>query len=757
MEAPGLSSLKTLSPCRDIRDAATAAVAAPQLQRPEPEDAAPLEALLQQQHNSNSIGNNSNTIGISSRSSSTIGGILVLHKGTRGQLRRHKALQGVFLQQLDSDVQTAAAVFEPPCPLRLRLGLLQAVDTLASRGQEQQQQQQQETKAAAATEAAEAETATGAAPETATLEPIGPLTAAGSPASAAGAAAAAAVEDDGSIAKPTRCICLFGSNSCRSSARGSSKTTLWCRCCCIYCSSSSSRQTGDGDGCSVAAESLCCSCSTCCSVALRYIGGPQITSICCIEQQQQLLKQQQQPQQQQLLLTTAEGALLSVTQQPRCSSSELKCLRVGSSNHTYSVSGGVSFALIHAAGGLFGLGTCSQGQLLQQEPVSCCFIPRLLPFAAAVASRCSIAALSCSKQHVVAAAADGRCFTWGSNCCGELGLGTTGPPQHKPKLLPLQQPVTAVAAGEGFSLAAAAAAVAAAASPAAAAGAPTNGAVWAWGLNCYGQLGLGDTKPRYLPQQILHASCSSSSCCCTSSNSSTNEGDMRNFISVALPPIVQLAAGDGFAALLAAGGALLLQGRPPSRCADTALQHDSSSACCCDAGTSCGSFPALCGDTNVPSELLLLLLPALHMFPLLLLLLLLLLPLQLPCYSRCCAYSVSLQIGGQCCCCCCCSGGLFWVCLPIALFSRGMRGFSPRGLRPGAAAGYFSSAAAPWGRRAPDPQARGTPHDPAATAAAAACLLLLLLLLPEARRRSSRCRRPRASRRTASAAAAAVP
>ncbi|KAL8272465.1 hypothetical protein Esti_003588 [Eimeria stiedai] len=504
---------------------------------------------------------------ISNSSKWTIGGILLLHRGTRGELRQHDRLQGVLLQQLRSGVQAAAAVFEPPCPHRSRRRLLQ--QTLKAFGphalQQQQQQQQQEQQ--------QQRHAEGERDNSSTTVP-------GSAAADAEAADPTATSCGGSgTMKPTRCICLFASSSSGSSSSGN---TADCTCCCASCSSIS-------DGVAAAAADCCC-CSTCCDVLLRYSGGPDLTAFCCIEQEPPPFQKQQQ---QQLLLATEEGTLISVlsalnpsgsgkgSSSSRRSSRGMKALRVGSKGHAYGVWGGVSHALVANQDGLFGLGSCCHGQLLQRHPVSCCFIPRLLFFAAA--PRCSIISLCCSTQHVVAAAADGRCFTWGSNTCGELGIGTTAKQQQQrqPQQLQLPQPITAVAAGEGFSIAAAEA------------GGDTRGGVWAWGLNCWGQLGLGDTNPRYTPQQILHACYRASS---SSSNSSSSSSSSSDIVACsALPPIKQVAAGAGFAALLAASGALLLQGRAPSKCTDIAQQQSCSSCC--------SGFAAVCGDSRVPTEI----------------------------------------------------------------------------------------------------------------------------------------------------------
>ncbi len=80
-------------------------------------------------------------------------------------------------------------------------------------------------------------------------------------------------------------------------------------------------------------------------------------------------------------------------------------------------------------------------------------------------------------------------MSWGTNQYGELGLGTTGLGTilATPQQIPASSlsNVIAIAARGAHSLALL-----------------SNGTVMAWGLNAYGQLGLGDTTDRITPTQI---------------------------------------------------------------------------------------------------------------------------------------------------------------------------------------------------------------------------------------------------------------
>jgi predicted nucleic acid-binding Zn ribbon protein len=79
---------------------------------------------------------------------------------------------------------------------------------------------------------------------------------------------------------------------------------------------------------------------------------------------------------------------------------------------------------------------------------------------------------------------EGDVYAWGSNGCGELGLGDT-----EDRLTPTKVPglgrVRAIAAGGGHSLAL-----------------TESGEVYTWGLNKHGQLGLGDTENRLVPTKV---------------------------------------------------------------------------------------------------------------------------------------------------------------------------------------------------------------------------------------------------------------
>ncbi|XP_029290721.1 probable E3 ubiquitin-protein ligase HERC3 isoform X2 [Cottoperca gobio] len=115
---------------------------------------------------------------------------------------------------------------------------------------------------------------------------------------------------------------------------------------------------------------------------------------------------------------------------------------------------------------------------------------------------CSIAVsqVACGSQHSVALTTDGQVYTWGQGSRGQLGLGKCKPDTNSPQNLRSLSaiPLVQVAAGgeQSFALS-------------------VSGAVFGWGRNECGQLGLGDTTDRRTPTPVhylnmkktVHVSC----------------------------------------------------------------------------------------------------------------------------------------------------------------------------------------------------------------------------------------------------------
>jgi alpha-tubulin suppressor-like RCC1 family protein len=87
--------------------------------------------------------------------------------------------------------------------------------------------------------------------------------------------------------------------------------------------------------------------------------------------------------------------------------------------------------------------------------------------------------------HSLALAGNGEVWAFGNNDNGRLGLGTAGGTHWVPKKLPGISGVVRVAAGESYSLALKA-----------------DGSVWGWGYNGYAQVGDGTNADRMVPTAV---------------------------------------------------------------------------------------------------------------------------------------------------------------------------------------------------------------------------------------------------------------
>ncbi|XP_063277626.1 probable E3 ubiquitin-protein ligase HERC3 isoform X2 [Prinia subflava] len=99
----------------------------------------------------------------------------------------------------------------------------------------------------------------------------------------------------------------------------------------------------------------------------------------------------------------------------------------------------------------------------------------------------NIVQIACGDQHAMALSRGGELFTWGQNTHGQLGVGsqtmTTPIPQLVERLKGI--PLAQIAAGGAHSTTVS-----------------LSGAVYSWGKNSFGQLGLGDTKDRDCPTYV---------------------------------------------------------------------------------------------------------------------------------------------------------------------------------------------------------------------------------------------------------------
>jgi alpha-tubulin suppressor-like RCC1 family protein len=96
-----------------------------------------------------------------------------------------------------------------------------------------------------------------------------------------------------------------------------------------------------------------------------------------------------------------------------------------------------------------------------------------------------VTAVAAGQAHNLALKSDGTVWAWGANDVGQLGDGTTTPFQPSPVQVHNLREVTCIAAGDNHSLAR-----------------RSDGTVWAWGGNGFGQLGDGIPGDSHTPMQV---------------------------------------------------------------------------------------------------------------------------------------------------------------------------------------------------------------------------------------------------------------
>ena len=90
-----------------------------------------------------------------------------------------------------------------------------------------------------------------------------------------------------------------------------------------------------------------------------------------------------------------------------------------------------------------------------------------------------------SVEHTIAIKTDGSLWAWGINSSGQLGVGTTAPFSDSPVQIGTATNWASISASNSHNIAI-----------------KTDGSLWAWGNNSYGQLGVGDTYDRNSPVQV---------------------------------------------------------------------------------------------------------------------------------------------------------------------------------------------------------------------------------------------------------------
>ncbi|XP_062851882.1 probable E3 ubiquitin-protein ligase HERC4 [Trichomycterus rosablanca] len=134
-------------------------------------------------------------------------------------------------------------------------------------------------------------------------------------------------------------------------------------------------------------------------------------------------------------------------------------------------------------GQVFAWGLASDGQLGLANMEEYVRVPRTIKSFSEV----HIVQVACGYRHSLALSRRGQVFSWGQNRYGQLGLGQEGPTVPTPQIIQslVGIPFAQISAGGAHSFALS-----------------LSGAVFGWGRNKFGQLGLNDNKDRGFPSLL---------------------------------------------------------------------------------------------------------------------------------------------------------------------------------------------------------------------------------------------------------------
>lgn len=149
-----------------------------------------------------------------------------------------------------------------------------------------------------------------------------------------------------------------------------------------------------------------------------------------------------------------------------------------------AVEAGFEFACaLLADARVFCWGAGTEGQLAQDDPFPEPGLSSAIPVEVPGGAFAMVAA---GQGHGCGVKVDGALYCWGRNASGELGLGASADQQIRtPQRVGADSDWATVAAGQNHTCAIRA-----------------DGSLWCWGDNPDGQLGLGDTEPRFDPTLV---------------------------------------------------------------------------------------------------------------------------------------------------------------------------------------------------------------------------------------------------------------
>ncbi|NXX87159.1 HERC4 ligase, partial [Urocolius indicus] len=147
-------------------------------------------------------------------------------------------------------------------------------------------------------------------------------------------------------------------------------------------------------------------------------------------------------------------------------------------------------------GQVYAWGLATDGQLGLPGTEECIRVPRNIKSL----SEIQIVQVACGYYHSLALSKGSEVFSWGQNKYGQLGLGYEYKKQNSPQVIKslLGIPFAQIAAGGAHSFVL-----------------TLSGAIFGWGRNKFGQLGLNDENDRYFPtllkslrtQKVVHICC----------------------------------------------------------------------------------------------------------------------------------------------------------------------------------------------------------------------------------------------------------
>ncbi|XP_050097648.1 probable E3 ubiquitin-protein ligase HERC4 isoform X1 [Anopheles aquasalis] len=134
-------------------------------------------------------------------------------------------------------------------------------------------------------------------------------------------------------------------------------------------------------------------------------------------------------------------------------------------------------------GQVYSWGSNAVGQLGQETDTTRQIVPRLIRSIAAK----QVVQIAAGHYHCLALTNSGELYAWGSNAYGQLGLGMTNEKVSTPTLVQSLAgvPIAFIACGGNHSFAIS-----------------KSGAIFGWGKNTFGQLGLNDLASRQFPTQL---------------------------------------------------------------------------------------------------------------------------------------------------------------------------------------------------------------------------------------------------------------